>query len=132
MVSKLLGHQDSESVISQQDDENIKRGRLKDLLDEKTKQSNMYTDRMYIDIYSPRGQHKIRVTHSPNQRINIASKQQKKLELEHIENSIESMSQVPDFGYNIISSTSDGKPQWRMLYEFLHNMDKYERLQNYI
>lgn len=58
---------------------------------------------MYIDIYSPRGYHKIRITHSPSQKINIASKLQKRLELEHIEEAIESMSIVPDFGYDISS-----------------------------
>ena len=56
---------------------------------------------MYVDIYSPRGEHKIRVTHSPSQKVNIASKLHKRLELEHIEESIESMSKLPDFGFNI-------------------------------
>lgn len=42
-------------MIIQEDDDTIKRGRLKDTLDEATRQSGLYNDKVYIDIYSPRG-----------------------------------------------------------------------------
>ena len=50
-------------------------------------------------MYSPKGVRKIRVEFPKGQKVKIESKLVKRLELEHIEDSIESLSLQPDFGY---------------------------------
>ena len=52
-------------------------------------------------MYSPKGNRKIRIEHNASQSINIQSNIIKRLELEHIEDAIEKMVVIPDFGYNI-------------------------------
>lgn len=54
-----------------------------------------------MDVYSPKGKRKIRIKHKKNQNVKIESNLVKRLELEYIEEAIEKMTVIPDFGYDI-------------------------------
>ena len=81
----------------------VRRGVIKsnDSLDSSKCNQNSKYDLRYIDVYSPKGKRKIRILHKQDQKIKIESNLLKRLELEHIEEAIEKMTVVPDFGYDI-------------------------------
>lgn len=56
----------------------------------------------FIDIFSPKGVRKIRIFKKANNTIRIQSNFLKRLELEHIEDQIENMKSIPDFGYDVV------------------------------
>ena len=58
----------------------------------------------FADVYSPKGQKKIRVTFDPKkgQKLRISSSLVKRMELEHIEETIEQLNIVPDFGFPLL------------------------------
>ena len=65
------------------------------------------------------------------------SKFSKRLELDHIEQAIDSMSSNPDFGFSNInfiddSSQNHGDNGWELMMDFFQASSKYERLENYI
>lgn len=53
----------------------------------------------YIDVHSPKGEKKIRVRFPQHKTIKIKSDLVKRMELEHIEETMESLAILPDFGY---------------------------------
>ena len=53
----------------------------------------------YIDVHSPKGEKKIRVRFPTHKTVRIQSNFVKRLELEHIEETMESLAVLPDFGY---------------------------------
>jgi ribosomal protein RSM22 (predicted rRNA methylase) len=63
--------------------------------------------------------------------IKIESKLIKRIELDHIQNQIDSLSIIPDFGFSVMleRSTQNG---WDILRDFLMSEGKFERLENYI
>lgn len=75
--------------------------------------------------------------------VRIQSKLVKRLELEHIEDSISMLNVIPDFGYPLSADylkDSDEAQQedkgnfrgWDLLRDYVQNGSRYERLHNYI
>ena len=57
----------------------------------------------------------------------------KRLELDHIDEQIESLSIIPDFGFKIMPMTADEEFKgWELMLELIKNSHKYERIENYI
>ena len=61
----------------------------------------------------------------------IESHLSKRLEVEHIDEVIEQMTTLPDFGYDTEQYTSKNVG-WNMFWELLTAKGKYERVENYI
>lgn len=81
----------------------VRRGTIKSndsCLSLKSAQNNLQ-ERRFVDVYSPKGKRKIRIEHKKNQIIKIESNLLKRMELEYIEEAIEKMTVIPDFGYDI-------------------------------
>ena len=104
-----------------------------------------WRDKRYIDVYSPRGKHKVRIFHPGNHDVRIESNLIKRMELEHIEDMIDSMSVIPDFGYetgrfDIFQYFKDQeyleKGQepvgWHLFWEYINNAERFERLSNFV
>ena len=57
-----------------------------------------------------------------------------RLELEHIEDMIDGMAIQPDFGYNntVFQKDMGQRSAWFLLWDFVNNEGKYERVDNFI
>jgi len=71
-----------------------------------------------------------------NPKITIASDPLRFEELKHIEDTMNGMQTMPDFGYGddnfVIERASDAPRNWKLLTDFVYNKDKYEWLQNHL
>lgn len=69
-----------------------------------------------------------------NSKIPIRSSFIKRLELSHIEKTIESLVAHPDFGYedNLIQLNNEKASGWSLIRDFISNQSKYERLMNFV
>ena len=92
--------------------------------------------RKIIDVYSPKGARKVRVTYPKDQQVRIESTLAKRLELEHIEDTMEALSVLPDFGFEplFMDGGDEGSvfKGWDLLRDFMQSGGKYERLHNYV
>ena len=83
-----------------------------------------------VDIYNPSRTNKITIKQT---RAPIASKFSKRLELDHIEQMIEGMATVPDFGFDTTPFIKNNSHQgWGILRDFFQRQHKYERVENYL
>jgi hypothetical protein len=73
----------------------------------------------------------LRIKFNHDQKVRIQSSLIKRLELEHIETAIESLSMVPDFGYPILLYELEFSG-WDLLRDLIQNGSKFERVNNYI
>jgi hypothetical protein len=78
-------HNVNNQLLTSQDEEYVKYGKIG--LDN------------YVDVFSPKKDHKIRVRYNKHKNVRIKSEMVKRLELEHIEECIDSLCVLPDFGY---------------------------------
>jgi len=88
----------------------------------------------FADVYSPKGQKKIRVTFDPKkgQKLRISSSLVKRMELEHIEETIEQLNIVPDFGFPLLQYDMDELKGYDLIRDHIQNHSKYERVNNFI
>ena len=93
-------------------------------------------NRKYIDVFSPRGDKKVRLEFHKDAVVKIKSSFVKRLELEHISESIETLQQVPDFGYPILLKDNDDEGNymrtWDLFLDLIQHGTKYERVENFI
>ena len=80
-----------------------------------------------IEILNPQGQKAIKLRKIKNK---ISTGFFKRLELEHIDNTIRGMSAMPDFGFDpeVYKGKCNG---WEMVMEIMNDMGKYERVLNF-
>jgi hypothetical protein len=72
-----------------------------------------------------------RINYRDDQKIRIQSSFIKRLELEHLENVVESLNIVPDFGFPVLLYDEEFKG-WELFRDHIQNSDKFERVNNYI
>jgi hypothetical protein len=93
-------------------------------------------NRKYVDIYGPKGDKKVRLEFPKDKVINIKTSFVRRLELEHIQESIETLQQVPDFGYPIMLKDNDDESNymrtWDLFLDLIQHGTKYERVENFI
>ena len=93
-------------------------------------------NRKYVDIYGPKGDKKVRLEFPKDKVINIKTSFVRRLELEHIQESIETLQQVPDFGYPIMLKDNDDEGNymrtWDLFLDLIQHGTKYERVENFI
>jgi hypothetical protein len=86
----------------------------------------------WADVYSPRGNRRLRINFKNHQKVNkIQSSLVKRLELEHIEDIIEGLSIVPDFGFPLLIYEQEFRG-WELLRDHIQNGSKFERVNNFI
>lgn len=52
--------------------------------------------------------------------------------MEHIDEVIDQMTTLPDFGYDLLDTYTSKKVGWNMFWELMTSKGKYERIENYI
>ena len=82
-------------------------------------------------VYSPSLKNLIKIE---NSKIPIKSSFIKRLELSHIEKTIDSLIVIPDWGYenNLIQSNNEKTWGWSLIRDFISNQSKYERCMNFV
>lgn len=100
------------------------------------REGKLSCNRKWIDVYSPRGDRKVRLEFPKDTVVNIKSDFIKRLELEHIQESIETLQNVPDFGYPIMLKDNDDETNpmrtWDLFLDLIQHGTKYERVENFI
>ena len=93
----------------------------------------MAADGKTIELISPAQKGMIQIK---NSKIPIVSDALRFEELMHIENTINDMQTMPDFGYDgdnfVIDRSEEAPRNWKLLTDFVYNKDKYEWLQNHL
>mmetsp|Transcript_34468 Transcript_34468/g.52748 ORF Transcript_34468/g.52748 Transcript_34468/m.52748 type:complete len:152 (-) Transcript_34468:105-560(-) len=85
---------------------------------------------IFKEVLNPKKNIKI-VVRKPKS--NITTKFSKRLELDHIEEMIQGMAVIPDFGFDHQQIQRDQSISgWELLRDFFLSDNKYERLENYI
>lgn len=82
-----------------------------------------------VEVYSPNMKQKITLR---NIKSKIQSTLHKRIELDHIDQTINAMNKVPDFGYENSKMDYSNECGFNLLTSILSNNMKYERLENYI
>lgn len=70
------------------------------------------------------------MTFPKNHPVKIVTNVMKRMEIEHIEEAMETMSHEPDFGFN--NFTEENEIGWDLFLLLIQRSDKFERVQNYI
>ena len=74
----------------------------------------------------------MRINVPKSTRVRVKSNMVKRLELEHIVEQIESLNMIPDFGFTTLARSEPVFRGWDMFLELIQNMEKHERVENYI
>ena len=90
------------------------------------------TQHNFVDIYKDENNRFMRITVPKSTNVRIESNIVKRLELEHIVEQIESLSMIPDFGYTTSARQEADFRGWDMFLELVQNMEKHERVENYV
>ena len=91
-----------------------------------------FVDDGQVELISPNKKGIFRIK---NCNIPISTSDLRLEELQHIEDQMNELSSMPDFGYegqNFVTENDQGARNWKLLTNVVFNSEKYERIRNHI